>query len=140
MSTLISRLAAIVLFAYVFRCYVIIPLAVHWLILVVTIFVIERRNKGSLGKSILFSLLTGCSSLVHSAESDLSIKRPKPEMIVGYVYLILVSAIMVTLSLTIDMADVAHMDVLMPIGIALVAGGSFLSITFCILFYLCERR
>ena len=138
MSTLISRLSSIVLFAYVFRYYVIIPLAAHWLILVVTIFLIEICDGGTSGKSLLLSLMAGCSSLVHSAENDLPTERPKPEMIVGYVFLILVSAIMLTLSLTIDMADVAHMDTLMPTGIALVAGGSFLSIVFCMYYYLCD--
>ena len=138
MFTLILRLSAIVLFAYVFpRYYVIIPLAVHWLILVVTILTIEICSEGSFGKSLLLSLLAACSSLVHSAESDLPTKCPKPEMIVGYVLLISISIAMLILSVTIEMPDVAHMDVLMPIGIASAAGGSFLSILFCISYYAC---
>ena len=139
MSTLILRLSAIVLFAYVFpRYYVIIPLAGHWLILVVTILTIEICNEGNFGKSLLLSLLAASSSSVHSAENDLPTKRPQPEMIVGYVLLMLISIGMLILSVTIDMPDVAHMDVLMPIGIASAAGGSFVSILFCILYYVCD--
>ena len=138
MSTLISRLSAIVLFAYVFRYCVVIALVAHWLILVWSIYLIERYNGSSSGKSILLSLMAGCSSLVHSAENDLPTKCPKPEMIVGYIFLVLVSIIMVTLSLITP--DVAHMDVLKPVAIASAAGGTFVSIVFCILYYFCGRK
>ena len=135
MSTLASRLSAIVLFAYFFpRYYVIIFLAGHWLILLVMIFVIEIRNEGSFRNSLSFSILAACSSLFHSAENDLPTKRPQPEMIIGYI-LILISTVMVALSLTIDVPDVAHMDVLMPIVIASTSVGSFISISFCIVYY-----
>ena len=136
MSTLISRLSAIVLFAYVFpRYYVIIFLAGHWLILVVTIFLIEMRNGGSFGKSLLLSILAACSSLFHSAENDLHTKRPMTEMIVGYLLLILMSFVMLVMSLirTTNTIDVAYMDVLMPIGIVSVLSGSILSMLLAIL-------
>ena len=46
--TLVSRLFAIILFAYVFRYYVFVPLAVHWSILVGSIFYIQISAGGNL--------------------------------------------------------------------------------------------
>ena len=127
LSTLVSRLFAIVLYAYVFRYYVIIPLAVHWLLLAVTIFVIEVFVKS--GESLWLLLVATIPSVLHSAESVLPVKHAKRGMTVGYVFLILSTIIMVTLSLVTEM-HVLHMDVLQPIAIASVAGVLPLSLCF----------
>ena len=132
MCTLISRLSAIVIFAYVFPRYsIIIFLAVHWLILVVTIFLMEIRNGGSLGKSLLLSFLAGGSHLVHSAENDLPTKRPN--MTFGYLVHILMSLVMIWSCMirAVDRLDVPHMNVLMLIGTVLVQ----LALLFSMLFY-----
>jgi hypothetical protein len=137
--TLVSRLFAIVLFAYVFRYYVIIFLAAHWLLLVVAMLIIQIYYYAidSLGKSLLLSCLAGCPSLFHSSETVLPTRKPKVEMIVGYIFIVLENIIMVTLSLTIEMPDVSHMDVLTPVAIACVGGATFLSFIFIFVYYYC---
>jgi hypothetical protein len=76
--TLISRLSAIVLFAYVFRHHVIIFLTVHWLLLAVVILIIQRYDgTDSLGKSLFLSCLASYPSLFHSLETVLPTKYPK---------------------------------------------------------------
>ena len=125
--TLVSRLSAIVLFAYVFRYYVIIFLAVHWLLLVVIIFLIQRSGGESSGKSLLLSLLAAFPSLFHVSKTVIPTKDPKAEMIVGYIFLLVENIIMVTLSLTIEMPGVSHMDVLMPVAVTFLVVGSVLS-------------
>ena len=136
MCTLISRLSAIVVFAYVFPRYsIIIFLAVHWLILVVTIFLIEIRNGGSLGQSLLLSFLAGGFHLIHSAENDLPTKRPN--MTFGYVVHILMSLVMIWSSLirAVDRLDAPHMDVLMPIGTLLVECALLFSMFFYVTYH-----
>jgi hypothetical protein len=125
--TLISRLSAIVLFAYVFRYHVIIFLAVHWLLLVVIIFLIQKFDGESFGKSLLLSLLAAFPSLFHVSETVIPTRHPKPEMIIEYIFLLVENIIMVTLSLTLEKSDVPHMDILQPVAISCLVGGSVLS-------------
>ena len=128
--TLVSRLSAIVLFAYVFRYYVIIFLAAHWLLLFVAILTIQTRGYDC-GKSLIFSCVAAYPSLFHSSE----IASPKDEMITGYIFMMLENIIMVTLSLTIETQDVPDMDILIPVALSCVIGGSVLSIAFIIWHY-----
>jgi hypothetical protein len=125
--TLISRLSAIVLFAYVFRYYVIIFLAAHWLLLVVIIFLIQRHGGESFGKSLLLSLLAASPSLFHVSKTVIPTEHPKAEITIGYIFILVENIIMVTLSLTIEKPDVPHMDVLQPVAISCLVGGSVLS-------------
>jgi hypothetical protein len=125
--TLISRLSAIVLFAYVFRYYVIIFLAAHWLLLVVIIFLIQRSGGKSFGKSLLLSLLAACPSLFHVSKTVIPTEHPKAEITIGYIFILVENIIMVTLSLKIEKPDVSHMDVLQPVAISCLVGGSVLS-------------
>ena len=129
LCVLVSRLSAIVLFAYVFQNYVFIPLAAHYVVLVLSIFLIEIRAEGGAGKSLWLSAFAAFPSLFHSANTVLPVKRAQLEMKVGYVLLILASIIMVTLSLV--MPNVPHMDVIQPIAIASVAGALPLSLCCC---------
>ena len=114
--TLVSRLFAIVLFAYVFRYYVFISLAVHWSILVGSIFYIQISAGGNLRESLLSSVLYAFPSLFHFAKTVLPMRRPALEMSVRYISLILTTIIMVTLSLAIQ-SDLPNMDVIQPIAI-----------------------
>ena len=125
---LVSRLFSIALFAYVFRHYVIIPLALHWFILLGWILLKEIIDEGSERKTILLSMLPAFPFLFHSSKTFLPVKHAKYGMRVGYALLTLATIIMVTCSLTIEMHDVSHMDVLKPIAIASVAGTLPLSI------------
>ncbi len=132
--TLVSRLSAIVLFAYVFRYYVIIFLAAHWLLLSVAMITIQRREYNCPG-SLIFSCLAAYPSLFHSSEIVLPTARPKVEMIRGYIFMILENIVMVTLSVMIETQDVPNIDVLKPVALSCVIGGSVLSIAFIIWHY-----
>ena len=91
--TFVSRLFSIVLFAYVFRYYVFIPLAVHWSILVGSIFYIQISAGGNLRESLLSSVLYAYPSLFHFAKTVLPMRRPTLEMSVRYISLILTTII-----------------------------------------------
>ena len=71
------------LYVDIFRYYVIIALAVHWLTLGSTIILIETFDSGDFRRSFFLSFLAAFPSLLHSS------RCPKPVMIVGYVVLIL---------------------------------------------------
>ena len=128
LSTLVSRLSAIVIFAYVFRYYVIIFLVAHWLLLSVAMITIQRRQYDC-GKSLIFSCLAAYPSLFHSSEVVLPTASPKVEMIMGYIFMMLENIVMVTLSVTIETQDI---DILKPIALSCVIGGSVLSMVFII--------
>ena len=100
LSTLVSRLLAIVMFAYVFQYYVIFPLATHLLIVMGMIYRTEISPEGGVRKSLFSSFLFAISSLVHPAVSVRSVQHAKLGMIVGYIFHILTTIIMYTISCT----------------------------------------
>ncbi len=138
LSTLVSRLSAIVIFAYVFRYYVIIFLAAHWLPLLVAILIILERREYSDRKSLIFSCLAAYPSLFHSSKTFLPTASPNVEMLVGYILIVLENIVMLTFSLTMEIPDLPHMDILNPVGISCIVGGSVLSIVFIVLYYWCD--
>ena len=98
LSTLILRLLAIVMFAYVFRNDVIIPLAAHLLIVMLTIFLREICvGGGAVVKSFFLSMLVAFSSLVHPAEF-VPLERAIFGMRFAYVFHILTTIFMYALS------------------------------------------
>ncbi len=135
LSTLVSRLSAIVIFAYVFRSDVIIFLAAHWLLVSMAMLLIQRKERNC-GNSLILSCRTAYPSLFHSSETVFSTANPKVEMITGYIFIMLENIYMVTLSLTID-NGLPHMDILKEVAILCLVGGSVLSIVFIILYYCC---
>ena len=140
--TLISRLSAIVMIAYIFGYYVIIFIASHWLLLAVAILIIKRtESQLSCGISLLLSCLAAYPSLFHSLSLGeiLPTRNPKVEMIVGYIFIVVENIIMVTLSLTIEIPDTPHMDVLKPVAISCLVGGSILSFIFFFIYYCVDR-
>ncbi len=131
--TLVSRLSAIVIFAHVFRYYLILFLAPHWLLLSMAILTIERREYNLYCPgSLIVSCLAPYPLLFHSSETVLLTAN---ETITGYILIALENIIMVTLSVTIEMQDVPHIDVLKPVALSCVIGGTFLSIVFIIWYY-----
>ncbi len=127
-STIVSRLFAIFLFAYVFRYYAIIFLVAYWLRIFVAILIIERRQY-SCGESLIFGLVAYISPFhVLSLEA---------EGFVYYIFIILENIAMVTLSLTIEISHLPHMDILKPAAISCLVGGSVIPIVFycCIVLY-----
>ncbi|CAB4036866.1 XK-related 6, partial [Paramuricea clavata] len=137
LSTLISRLFAIVLFAYAFGYHVFTILAYHWLLVAVTMFKIQIFNGECFGKSLLLSLPAAFPFLFHVSKTVIPTKDPKAEMNVGCIFLLVGNIIMVTLFLAIKMPDAPHLNVLQPVAILCIVGGSVLSF---ICFKLCSHH
>ena len=143
LSTLVSRLSAIVFFAYVFRYFAIIFLAAHWLLLALVLAMMIIQDEYShCEHPLVFSCLAAYASMFHSTETIFPTASPKVEMIMGYILILLENIIMVTLSLTIEIprlpfnsTGLPHMDILEPLVISCVAGGSVVSIVFILLYY-----
>ena len=129
--TLVSRLSAIIIFAYVFRYYVIIFLAAHWLFVSVMM-ITMHRGEYSGRKSLLLSCLAAYTSLIHSSETAFSTAM---EMIMWYILILLENIAMVTLSLTIETQDVPHMDILKPVAISCIVGESALPMMLLVLLF-----
>ena len=134
LSTLVSRLSAIVIVAYVFRYYVFIFLAVHWLLVIMVMLKIQLKEFYC-GKSFMFSCLASYPSLFHSSEIVLKTANPKMEMAVGNISIIIENIACLLVVLAIDIPDVMHMDVLQPVAISCIAAGSVLSVIFLIIYY-----
>ncbi len=138
--TLISRLSAIVIIAYVFRYYAIIFLVVHLLLVTGCILQISSTDD-NLAVALSTSCLTAYPSLFHSSKSDVPESRcPHAEMIMRYILLLVENTVLVTLSLTIEMPDIPQMDILKPIAISCLLGGSIISIIGFIFYYCCADR
>ena len=138
--TLISRLSAIVIIAYVFRYYAIIFLVVHLLLVTGCILQISGTDD-NLAVALSTSFLTAYPSLFHSSKSDVPESRsPNAEMIMRYILLLVENTVLVTLSLTIEMPDTQQMDILKPIAISCLLGGSVISIIGFIFYYCCADR
>ncbi len=137
LSTLVSRLSAIILFAYVFRYYVIVFLPAHWLLLSMAMLTIQTREYDC-GKSLILSCLAAYPSLFHSSENVLPTRNPKVEMIMGYILILLENIVMVTLCLTVEIPGLPHMDILKPVVISCLADGSVVSMQFIFCYYYCR--
>ncbi len=135
LCTLVSRLFAIVIFAYVFRYYAIIFLAAHWLFLSVAMLTIQRKEY-DWGISLILSCLAAYPSLFHSCvlSSVLQTANPIVETIMGYIFILLENIAMVTLSLTVEIPGLPHMDILKSVVISCLVGGSVLSVIFVVLY------
>ena len=135
LSTLIPRLSAITIFVYVFRYYVAILLSTHYIIQGVEILIIQVALGRKFWPSLGWSLLASFPTMFHASETVLPTGKPRVEMIVGYVLIVLETIVMVILSLTVQIPDAPHMDVLKPIAIGLIIGGLTLSLIFAMNFY-----
>ena len=135
--TLVSRLSAIVIFAYVFHYYVIVFLAAHWFILTMTMCGIELFSDRSDGlNSLVLSLLAAYPSLFFSSKPVFLTRRPKLEMILVYISLLVENIIIVTWSLT-EMPDTPHMNELKIFAIPIFTVATTLSFICFIFCYRC---
>ncbi|XP_028414870.1 XK-related protein 8-like [Dendronephthya gigantea] len=147
--TLLSRLYAIVFFAYVFRYYVILVLPIHWLPFILMIVIVKRNEifDDRNGKAVAESFLMSFSSLFHSPGSFALIDKDirKANMILGHIFIVIGNIVMVVLCLTegipkvspsksVEPETVPHMDVLKPIAIAFLSVGSFVSSIFIVIY------
>ena len=135
LCTLISRLPAIAMFMYVFRQYVFILLGIHYLIQAAEILIIQVALEHKFCPSLLWSLLASFPTLFHASQTVFLTAKPRIEMIVGYILIVLETIAMVILSLTFEMPDAPHMDVLKPITIGLITGGLTFSVIFAVNLY-----
>ena len=130
-GTLVLRLLSIVIFAYVFRSYVIFALAVHWLILLSTILFIETYDEDEWAQSLFVSFLSACSFLFHCPEHDLDANKPELVMRFGYNLLYIADITMFLLPAIAMPYAPPHMSAIKVIAIlaatvALIRYGAFL--------------
>ena len=136
MFTLISRLSTIVMVAYVFR-YGVFFLAGHWLLMVLYHVFFQRLYVNAcFPKFIFFPLLATYPSLFHSIclNGILPSESPKVDMIVAYIFIVVENILMVISCVTIAPPDIKHMDVLNPIALGCLVGGTVISF-FSFLYY-----
>ena len=140
--TLISRVSAIVIIAYVYRYYAIIFLVLHWLIfMAVMLLAIKTIQDNGLGSALFLSCLTGYTSLFHFSKTDVLVTRSaNTELCAGYFFLLIENAILLTLSFTYEIPETAHMDILKPVVTCCVVIGSFVSLIGFIFYYCCADR
>ena len=135
LSTLVSRLSAIVIVAYVFRYYVIVFLAVHWWLVTMTMQAIQQE-KFNCRESFILSCLVGYPSFFHSLKTVLPTASPNFEMIVSLAYIIAENVgCVLLLFLVHPNSDVQHVDVLKPILILCIAAGTDSSFIFFNFYY-----
>jgi hypothetical protein len=144
LASLISRLSAIVILAYVHRYYVIIFLAINWLLLAVVVSVVDGGNIYSQPDNpglLFFGVWALCYPVMfHSSESQIAafeFKNHKRHMAVGNVLLALGNIIMLTLSVTVANPYAPYMELLKPVAISLVVGGLLISSIFFLAYYKC---
>ena len=136
LSTLVSKLSAIVIVFYVFGYYAIFCIAVHWFF--VTVAMIKLQQEKLSCKSFILSCLASYPSLFHSLETVLPTASPKVVMIMGHTSIVIGNMVcIVSLFLAHEIPDVRHMGVLEPVVITCIAAGTVLSMIFLIFYYHC---
>ena len=144
LAFLISRLSSIVLFAYVFRYYVVVFLAANWLFLAVVVSTVGKRNFYSHPDNpcmIFFTVFFLCYPLVfHYSETcisyfDVTIRK-RVATIVCF-SLVLGNIVMITLSVTCASTNVLYMDLLKHICVPFVATGLLVAGVLFIVYYTC---
>jgi hypothetical protein len=165
--TLISRLSAIVIVAYVFRWFLILFLVLHLVVLVAPAVMYYRtvrteqngmnsqqndQNHQSICRIQIISIAVACYPfLFHSSKSILpqvsvlppSFDKPlkwRRDTLFGYLILVLANLCMLLFSLLIPTPDSPHMDLLKPVVIVCVVGGTFISGLFYVLHYYVSHR
>ena len=132
--TLASRLPTLVISAYVFKYYVFFFVGGH--LLVVWTLIGFLRDTCWIRCQSWIALYP---SLFHSSLTIVPMEKPKNELILGYVLLLVENIILVSLSLTIEIPGNTHMNVLKPVAIWCLAGGSILSLIFCLFSHTCFK-
>lgn len=135
LSTLVSRLFAIVICGYTFTIYICLWFLVHWFVMAVMAPCVSCcTNK-------LIVLVAVVPSCYHSSEAFFPIKNRRALMVIGYVLLLIENIIMLTLIQIYD-KRYGHLGVLNPVSTSCVVGGSVLSLIFIFLHYkyYCPRQ
>ena len=139
LSSLVSRLTAVVIFAYVFKGYVFLVLVFHMALLNGVITVRNARQRDL--KSVVYFFLSHCLLNVpfvyHSSVAALKWIRIEchPTILVNLVLISLENIVMVILSVKVSRPDAKHMDILEPVAISCVVTGLFLGTIFFVVFY-----
>lgn len=139
LSSLVSRLTAIVIFAYVFKSYVFLILVFHLAMLNSVITVRNARQYGF--KDIVHFFFTIFATnfpfVFHSSGTVLKWNRIEchPTIVMNQALTSLENIIMVILSVNVSTSDAKHMNILEPVAISCVVTGLLLSTIFFVLFH-----
>jgi hypothetical protein len=134
MSTIVSRISAIVIFAYTFGYYTIVALAIHCCVVTLVAVVITRCKEPL---KILLSWLATYPFFFHSSDTVLPVAKPAKVMGAGY-YIILAENIAFFASIlivkllypAIEIVDVQPLDISQTVAISCTGAGTGLSIIF----------
>jgi hypothetical protein len=129
--SLLSRLFAIVAFAYVFKEHVITALVVHWLMMLVVLWLIAcKRAESESGFAQLFfqCIIWSFPFLLHAQVFS------SPAYFVLYSLISVENVLFAFLAVTIPIPDVKHMSVLRPIVLSFVIMGVVLGTIFQIVY------
>ncbi len=146
----VSRLFAIVIFAYVFKYYVVCVVVFHWLVVTIAI-AIHRKDefKGEGVGPVIFMFIASCFSVfplvVFASEPLLPFFKNRRfwTLIVSFVLAMedaIILAVSVGMAKFDDTIHVSHMELLLPVSIACVLGGIALETVFCLVYYRCCSR
>ena len=135
LSTLVSRLFAIVICGYTFAIYLCFWFLVHWFVMAVMGLCLTCCANW------LLALVVVIPSCYHSSEAFFPIKNRRALMVIGYVLLLIENIIMLTLNQIVD-NRYGYLGVLNPVSTSCIVGGSVLSIIFMFLHYkyYCPRQ
>jgi hypothetical protein len=135
LSTLVSRLFAIVMCGYTFAIYLYFWFLVHWFVMAVMGLCLTCCANW------LIALVVVIPSCYHSSEAFVPIKNRRALMVIGYVLLLIENIIMLTLNQIVD-NRYGYLGVLNPVSTSCIVGGSVLSIIFMFLHYkyYCPRQ
>jgi hypothetical protein len=147
---LISRLSAIVIFAYVYERHVLWVLAFHWLL--VTAAIAYHRKDEFKGEGVgarIFMLVASAFTvyplLLFASPSFLPFSKARRfYTLIASAFLALANVIMLTVSIGIarfsDVINVAHVGLLFPVAVACVLGGVVFETVFSVAYYRCCCR
>ena len=141
LGILVSRLSAIVIFAYVFRSYVFIVIGIHWTAVILGILINEYHDDNH-DRCILalkvfvisYPLLFHLSILTRELMFENFSKKTILDVIY-YSIFFLENVIMVSFSVWYEPTSTPHIDILAKIVLSLVFGGFAIGWLFCALYY-----
>ena len=139
LCSLFSRLPALVIFAYVFRYYVFIVFGVHWMVLIVVSYVLNKdENNYTAGfyyTCVSYPALFHISGNVSKLVLGDDFQYRGMAIIVYHVLLSLQNIVLVSLAVWVTPPRITHMEDLETLALSAVFLGSIAATLFMILYY-----
>ena len=141
LGILVSRLSAIVIFAYVFRSYVFIVIGIHWTAVIVMIMINEYYGDDHDNWTTLVRVFfTSYPLLFHfsTATGGLMFDNFSKKTMLNVIYcsiFFLENVIMVSFSVWYEPTSTPHIELLEKIVLPLMFGGFAIGLLFCVLYY-----